>query len=149
MQERIAWPSRCTVHAPHCAAPQPNLVPVRPRSSRSAQSTGVDGSASTRCGRPLTFKVVIGGWKGVGNAGECGPRGLAGASTMLRKNCLILRAWFRGAPASPSIRHMAEPARSPEAAAHAADVDDALAALRPRLVARLMRHASGPDDPAE
>jgi hypothetical protein len=29
-QERIGWPSRCTVQAPHRATPQPNLVPVRP-----------------------------------------------------------------------------------------------------------------------
>jgi hypothetical protein len=27
MQERIGLPSRCTVQAPHSAAPQPNLVP--------------------------------------------------------------------------------------------------------------------------
>jgi hypothetical protein len=26
--ERVAWPSRCTVQAPHSAMPQPNLVPV-------------------------------------------------------------------------------------------------------------------------
>ena len=29
-QERIATPSICTVQAPHCAMPQPYLVPVRP-----------------------------------------------------------------------------------------------------------------------
>ena len=28
MQDRTAFPSRCTVHAPHCETPQPNLVPV-------------------------------------------------------------------------------------------------------------------------
>ena len=33
-QERIASPLTCTVQAPHCAMPQPNLVPVRPNSSR-------------------------------------------------------------------------------------------------------------------
>ena len=26
--ERVAWPSMCTVQAPHSAMPQPNLVPV-------------------------------------------------------------------------------------------------------------------------
>src|SRR5262249_632518 len=30
MQDRIGRPSRCTVHAPHSATPQPNFVPVRP-----------------------------------------------------------------------------------------------------------------------
>src|SRR5262249_19088517 len=33
-QERMARPSRCTVHAPHSPAPQPNLVPFRLRTSR-------------------------------------------------------------------------------------------------------------------
>ena len=36
MQERIAWPSMCTVQAPHCASPQPNLGLFKPMSSRSA-----------------------------------------------------------------------------------------------------------------
>src|ERR1700761_6281392 len=53
--ERMVWPSTCTVQAPHCATPQPNLVPVRPISSRSTQSSGVCGSASTRCDWPLTL----------------------------------------------------------------------------------------------
>ena len=43
MQERTAAPSRCTVHAPHWATPQPYFVPVRPICSRSAQSSGVLG----------------------------------------------------------------------------------------------------------
>ena len=30
-QERVALPSMCTVHAPHSAMPQPNLVPVIPK----------------------------------------------------------------------------------------------------------------------
>ena len=30
-QERVAAPLTCTVQAPHCAMPQPNLVPVSPR----------------------------------------------------------------------------------------------------------------------
>src|SRR5262249_55529583 len=30
MQDRMGRPSRCTVHAPHKATPQPNFVPVRP-----------------------------------------------------------------------------------------------------------------------
>ena len=47
-------PSRCTVQAPHKAAPQPNLVPVSPISSRITQSSGVSGSALTSKARPLT-----------------------------------------------------------------------------------------------
>ena len=42
-QERVAWPSTCTVQAPHWAMPQPYLVPVRPSVSRSTQSSGVSG----------------------------------------------------------------------------------------------------------
>ncbi len=52
-QERIACPFNCTVQAPHRAAPQPNLVPVQPSVSRSAQRIGVDGSASTWRSWPL------------------------------------------------------------------------------------------------
>src|SRR5882762_11749484 len=33
-QERMALPSRCTVHAPHSAMPQPNFVPVIANESR-------------------------------------------------------------------------------------------------------------------
>src|SRR5688500_5711517 len=38
LQEGTGWPSTCTVHAPQSAAPQPNLVPIRPRLSRMTQS---------------------------------------------------------------------------------------------------------------
>ncbi len=51
--ERTAAPSRCTVQAPHCAIPQPNLVPVMPRWLRSAHSRGVAASASTATGLPF------------------------------------------------------------------------------------------------
>src|SRR2546430_9081378 len=44
MQERVATPSRCTVHAPHSAIPHPNFVPVRPNSSRSVHRMGVSRS---------------------------------------------------------------------------------------------------------
>ena len=46
-QERVARPLTCTVQAPHWAMPQPYLVPVRPRVSRSTHNSGVPGSAST------------------------------------------------------------------------------------------------------
>src|SRR5713226_6461947 len=46
-QDRTALPSRCTVHAPHWAIPQPYLTPVTPHRSRSAQSSGISSGAST------------------------------------------------------------------------------------------------------
>ena len=55
MQERAARPSRWTVQAPHCATPQPNLVPLRPRTSRSTQSSGMLPSTSTLRRVPLTL----------------------------------------------------------------------------------------------
>src|SRR5215475_15857276 len=58
-QERIATPSRWTVQAPHCAMPQPYLVPVRPTFSRNAQSSGILGSTSTLCDWPLMLRVGI------------------------------------------------------------------------------------------
>src|SRR6185369_805477 len=39
--ERVATPFTCTVHAPHWAMPQPNLVPGRSNQSRNAQRSGV------------------------------------------------------------------------------------------------------------
>src|SRR5882724_8716592 len=53
-QERTGCPSICTVHAPHCAIPQPNLVPVRWSESRSTHRRGVSGPASTLRVLPLT-----------------------------------------------------------------------------------------------
>src|SRR3984957_3469485 len=60
MHERNGAPSTCTVQAPHCAMPQPNFVPVNPTRSRSTQSSGMSGGASTVCVWPFMFKVVIG-----------------------------------------------------------------------------------------
>src|SRR5438105_866077 len=59
-QERTGCPPTCTVQAPHAAIPQPYFVPVRPRSSRSTQSSGVSGSASTCTARLLTVKLIMG-----------------------------------------------------------------------------------------
>src|SRR2546426_4503200 len=47
-QERRTSPLICTEQAPHCATPQPYLVPVRPTCSRITQSRGVSASACTR-----------------------------------------------------------------------------------------------------
>jgi hypothetical protein len=59
IQERIGLPSRCTVQAPHCAMPQPNLVPVMPRFSRSTHSKGVSELTSTCCRLPLTMMAIM------------------------------------------------------------------------------------------
>src|SRR5690349_11108917 len=58
-QLRVAAPSMCTVQAPHKAMPQPNLVPVRLRLSRSTQSSGVSSAASVVSSLPLTFSFII------------------------------------------------------------------------------------------
>ena len=58
-QDRTAAPSRCTVHAPHCATPQPYLVPVRPTCSRIAHSRGVLGSTLTSRDLPLTVRRAM------------------------------------------------------------------------------------------
>src|SRR5256884_4576718 len=57
-QVRVATPSRCTVQAPHCAMPQPNLVPVRPSVSRSTQRSGVSGVTLTVSRLPFTVKEI-------------------------------------------------------------------------------------------
>src|SRR5678815_1238983 len=57
--ENTDLPSTCTMHAPHCPAPQPNLVPVSFRSSRRTQSSGVSGCAVTVCRFPLTVSDVL------------------------------------------------------------------------------------------
>src|SRR5258708_30010686 len=58
-QERTGSPSRWTVQAPHCAMPQPYLVPVRPTFSRIAHSSGVSGSTSTWKVLPLIVRFAI------------------------------------------------------------------------------------------
>src|SRR6201996_6319238 len=58
-QERVATPSICTVQAPHCAMPQPYLVPVRPSVSRKTQSKGVRGSAFACSDLPLTLSTAM------------------------------------------------------------------------------------------
>src|SRR5215470_7250773 len=58
-QERTASPSTCTVHAPHCATPQPYFVPVRPTCSRITQSRGVVGSTSTSWDLPLIVRRIL------------------------------------------------------------------------------------------
>src|SRR5215831_19482833 len=55
----VASPSRWIVQAPQAATPQPNFVPVSPRTSRRYQSTGIDGSPSNDCAWPLTCTVIM------------------------------------------------------------------------------------------
>src|SRR5579864_6129717 len=59
MQDRTAWPSSSTVHAPHCPSPQPYLAPVRSRSSRSTLSRLRSGAAFTGRLAPFTLSSVI------------------------------------------------------------------------------------------
>src|SRR5258708_34789329 len=59
-QERPAAPSMCTVQAPHCAMPQPYLVPVRPTCSRIAHNRGVLGLTLTSSVLPLIVKRAMG-----------------------------------------------------------------------------------------
>src|SRR5687768_13402559 len=58
-QERTGSPLTCTVQAPHCAMPQPNFGPLTLSSSRSTHSSGISGSTSTCCARPLTISLII------------------------------------------------------------------------------------------
>ena len=58
-QERVGVPFTCTVHAPHCPMPQPNFVPLRSRTSRSTQSSGMSGATSTVVDFPLTLNVNV------------------------------------------------------------------------------------------
>src|ERR1700681_4247887 len=47
LQERTAFPSMITVHAPHWPRPQPKRGPCSSRSSRKTYNNGVVGSVST------------------------------------------------------------------------------------------------------
>src|SRR3981081_4708809 len=58
-QLRVGTPSICTVQAPHCAMPQPYLVPVRPIFSLIAQRSGVSGSTSISNALPLIVRLAI------------------------------------------------------------------------------------------
>src|SRR5215831_8073881 len=57
-QERTTFPFRCTEQAPHCATPQPYLVPVRPTCSRITHNSGVPGSTCTSLVLPLIFSLA-------------------------------------------------------------------------------------------
>src|SRR5262245_49821004 len=58
-QERTTSPFRWTEQAPHCATPQPYLVPVRPTCSRMTHSSGVLSSTCTSCVLPLMLSFAM------------------------------------------------------------------------------------------
>jgi len=57
-QDLTALPSIWTVQAPHRPEPQPYLVPVSFRCSRTTQSSAVSGSASTLTALPLIVNAT-------------------------------------------------------------------------------------------
>src|SRR5688572_4779537 len=59
MHDRTATPSTCTVHAPHWPSPHPNFEPVRPRFSRSTQSSGMSPLTSTLWRLPFTSRAIM------------------------------------------------------------------------------------------
>src|SRR5437016_4552555 len=59
MQDRVARPSTWTVQAPQRPIPQPNLVPVRPTSSRIAHRSGVSSGLCSETVRPLISRVIM------------------------------------------------------------------------------------------
>src|SRR2546423_13095665 len=59
VHERVGWPSTSTVQQPHCPTPQPNFVPVSPRSPRNANWSVALPSAGTLTSRPLTRKGTV------------------------------------------------------------------------------------------
>src|SRR6266571_2777757 len=128
-QERTGCPSICTVHAPHCAMPQPNLVPVRWSESRSTHSRGVPGAASTSRVLPLTTRETMktpsgmtvrlplksysgGPRKSTGPFATCVLRRPRAANRGLRSGTLCQEAqlWgrMRSRRARPGLRHSGE-----------------------------------------
>src|SRR3977135_820223 len=57
--ERCTSPLICTEQAPHCATPQPYLVPVRPTCSRMTHKSGGSASASTSRALPVMWSFVM------------------------------------------------------------------------------------------
>src|SRR2546427_9924452 len=114
-EERTAAPSRCTVQAPHCAIPQPYLVPVRPSCSRIAHNRGVLGLTLTSSVLPLIVKRAMGfppGIAVVGTIHDCVPEGKDSRDAAQRGGGVI-RAWRRRSSAG---RRPAGSWRSPGAA---------------------------------
>src|SRR5258707_4706416 len=68
-QVRIATPSICMVQAPQTPMPQPNLLPVRLRCSRTTHNSGTSSGPSNSAGIPLTenFTDMTGSLSRVGS----------------------------------------------------------------------------------
>src|SRR5919197_4962968 len=68
MQVPIAAPSTCMVQAPHMPMPQPNLLPVRFKCSRTTHSSGTSSGPSNSASIPFTknFTDISGNLSGVG-----------------------------------------------------------------------------------
>src|SRR3979490_3147541 len=83
-QERCTSSLMWTEQAPHCATPQPYLVPVRPTCSRMTQRSGVSGSASTSRVLPLMVSLVMRVLPRVAVAAKLIWRRLAGGSEQIQ-----------------------------------------------------------------
>src|SRR5712692_2189850 len=57
-QVRIGAPSICMVQAPQTPMPQPNLLPVRRRCSRTTHNSGTSSGPSNSAGTPLTENLT-------------------------------------------------------------------------------------------
>src|SRR4029077_21115205 len=101
-------PSRCTVHAPHSAMQQPNLVPVRLSVSRSTHSSGVSASTSTRASLPLMLSSII----AILHLPTIRP-GVVRAHPRRRAAMCVLVAGMRGADRPSTMPLSDEPRRAP------------------------------------
>src|SRR5712692_4017941 len=56
---RVGAPSMCIVQAPQSPTPQPNLLPVRPRCSRTTHNRGTSSGPSKSADIPLTENFTM------------------------------------------------------------------------------------------
>src|SRR5882672_7582325 len=68
--ERRTSPLIWTEHAPHCATPQPYLVPVSPTCSRITHKSGVSASTCTSRTLPFTLSFAMDSSLGVDHVRE-------------------------------------------------------------------------------
>src|SRR5271157_971904 len=58
MHVRVGAPSICIVQAPQAPTPQPNLLPVRPKCSRTTHNSGTSSGPSNSAGFPFTKNLI-------------------------------------------------------------------------------------------
>src|SRR5258707_14475453 len=58
MHVRVGASSICIVQAPQAPTPQPNLLPVRPRCSRTTHNSGTSSGPSNSAGFSLTKNLI-------------------------------------------------------------------------------------------